>query len=124
MNFHRQPSSRTVSRLYSRALRIIGGVTTHPWDRHPLAGGLLVLPAGYTIIDVLLAYPWFFVPVLVVVCAVIVDRRQRQRRAIAARADHAYRKQIAEAVFAPRKLPQVRRRRAAYHWSATEPLSD
>ncbi|SPM40205.1 hypothetical protein MNAB215_2401 [Mycobacterium numidiamassiliense] len=91
-------------------------------DRHPIAAVLFALPAGYTVVGVLLAYPWFFVPVLIVVCAVVVDRRQRQRHAIAARADFEHRRQIAKAVFQQRTLPPVRRRRAADHWSTTEPV--
>ncbi|SPM40598.1 hypothetical protein MNAB215_2799, partial [Mycobacterium numidiamassiliense] len=75
---------------------------------------LFALPAGYTIIGVLLAYPWFFVPLLVVAAALWVDRRQRQRHAIAARADLEHRELMVRAV-----LP---RRRAADHWSPTEPM--
>jgi hypothetical protein len=97
-------------------------------DGHPAAAVCAAvffgLPALYTIVGVLLAYPWFFVPLVVVALAfvAIVDRRQRQRHAIAARADDAYGRQIAKAVFAPRKLPPVRHRRPADHWSATEPM--
>lgn len=38
-------------------------------DRHPVAAALLALSAGYTLIGVILAYPWFFVPLLVVAAA-------------------------------------------------------
>lgn len=96
-------------------------------DRHPVAAVLFALPAGYTLIGVLLAYPWFFVPLLVVVCAVVVDRRQRQRAAIAARADHEHRELVARAVIrrqspVPAVLPPMRRRPAADHWSLTQPI--
>jgi hypothetical protein len=74
---------------------------------------LFALPAGYTLIGVILAYRWFFVPLLVVVCAFAVDRRQRRRTAIAARADYEHRALIA------RQLPP---RQAADHWSTTEPI--
>jgi hypothetical protein len=90
------------------------------WDRHPAAAVCLALPAGYTIIGVLLAYPWFFVPLLVVVCTFWVDRRQRRRSAIAARADHEHRELMARAVFGPRT--RSRRRRGADHWSPTQPI--
>ncbi|OBH58771.1 hypothetical protein A5685_05165 [Mycobacterium colombiense] len=66
------------------------------------AGVFVGLPALYTVTGVILAYPWFFVPVLVVVCAFIVDRRMRQRAAIAARADYEYRHLILRAVMANR----------------------
>lgn len=85
---------------------------------------------------VILAYPWFAVPVLVVVCALLVNRAQRRRAAIAARADHEHRQQIAGAVFAELRMspilpapapvmnrwPTTRHRRAADHWSATDPI--
>lgn len=100
------------------------------WDRHPGAAVLFALPAGYTLVGVILAYPWFFVPLLVVVCAVVVDRRQRRRAAIAARADHDYRELVARAVIRrpvssplPRKLPPVVGRRVADRWSITQPIS-
>lgn len=104
------------------------------WDRHPAAAVLVALPTGYTIIGVILAYPWFFIPVLVIVCAVAVDRRQRRRAAIAARADHDHREQLVREVRAAdlehrrvlnRRLATALRsgrRRAADHWSLTEPI--
>lgn len=55
----------------------------------------------------ILAYPWFFVPVLVVVCAFIVDRRMRRRAAIAARADHEYRQQMLGAVMADQRMSPI-----------------
>lgn len=98
-----------------------------PWrDRHPAAavcaGVFVGLPALYTVAGVILAYPWFFVPVLVVVCAVVVDRRMRRRAAIAARADYEHRALMARAVFSPPSLRPVRSRRAADHWSPTQPI--
>ena len=89
-------------------------------DRHPVAAVLLALPAGYTIIGVLLAYPWFFVPLLVVVAAVWVDRRNRRGAAIAARADYEHRQLMAEGMFRPQRARL--RTRGADHWSATVPL--
>jgi hypothetical protein len=83
------------------------------WDRHPAAavcaavfGGL---PALYTLAGIILAYPWFFIPVLIVVCAVVVDRRMRRRAAIAARADHEHREMMSQAIFAGRNIvpPQI-----------------
>lgn len=65
------------------------------WDRHPVLTVLLALPAGYTLIGVLLAYPGFFVPLLIVACTVVVDRRARRRHAIAARADYEHRALLA-----------------------------
>ncbi|WP_139043251.1 hypothetical protein [Mycobacterium lentiflavum] len=59
------------------------------------------LPALYTVAGVILAYPWFFMPVLVVVCAVVVDRRNRPRAAIAARADSEHRALIAASLRWP-----------------------
>jgi hypothetical protein len=64
-------------------------------DRHPAAAVCFALPAGYTLVGVILAYPWFFVPILLVVAAFWVDRRQRRRAAIAARTDHEHREQMA-----------------------------
>lgn len=90
-------------------------------ERHPVAAVLLALPAGYTLIGVILAYPWFFVPLLVVGCALVVDRRMRQRAAIAARADYEHRALMARQL-AQLPAPVVPRRRAADHWSPTEPM--
>jgi hypothetical protein len=94
------------------------------WDRHPAAAVCAAvffgLPALYTVVGVILAYPRFLVPVLVVVCAVVVGRRQRRRAAIAARADHEHRELMARAVFGPRT--RSRRRRGADHWSPTQPI--
>ncbi|WP_231973833.1 hypothetical protein [Mycobacterium sp. E1319] len=64
------------------------------------AGVFVGLPALYTVAGVFLAYPWFFVPLLVVVCAVLVDHRNRRRASIIARANFDYRQEIAGAVFA------------------------
>ncbi|OBG25294.1 hypothetical protein A5764_07900 [Mycobacterium sp. 852002-51057_SCH5723018] len=85
----------------------------------------IALPAAYTLVGVILAYPWFFVPLLVVASAVWVDRRQRRRAAIAARADHEHRELMAQAVFRPQlaRVGQPRgRRRGADHWSPTQPI--
>jgi hypothetical protein len=73
---------------------------------------------------VILAYPWFFVPVLIVAAGWWVDRRQRRRTAIAARADWEPRKSMADAVLRPQAapLPRAPRRHPADHWSPTEPM--
>ncbi|ANR92723.1 hypothetical protein O972_25300 [Mycobacterium avium subsp. avium 10-9275] len=96
-------------------------------DRHPAAavcaGVFVGLPALYTVAGVILAYPWFFVPVLVVVCALLVNRAQRRRAAIAARADWEYRQQMLGAVFADHRALAMQpppRRRAAGHSAVTE----
>ncbi|ETZ33165.1 hypothetical protein L843_3651 [Mycobacterium intracellulare MIN_061107_1834] len=83
------------------------------------------LPALYTVVGVILAYPWFFVPVLVVVCAFVVDRRMRRRAAIAARADYEYRQQMLGTVMADHRVLAMQpppRRQAADHPSVTEPI--
>ena len=46
------------------------------WDRHPATTALCALLAGYLVVSVIVAHPWFGVPVLVVVAALWVDRRQ------------------------------------------------
>lgn len=78
-------------------------------DRHPAAavctGVFVGLPALYTVAGIILAYPWFFVPVLIVVCAVVVDRRMRRRAAIAARADYEHRDLMAASLRWP-SLPR------------------
>lgn len=116
-------------------------------DRHPAAtvcaGVFVGLPALYTVAGVIVAYPWFTVPVLVVVCAVVVDLRMRRRAAIAARADWEHREAMNRAVFGGRiilpppapgpqrdelpghvmnRWPTTRARRPADHWSKTEPI--
>lgn len=96
-------------------------------DRHPAAVVLFALPAGFTLVSVTLAYPWFFVPLLVVAAAWWVDRRNRQRAAIAARADNEHREVIARAIFGPQPFPvtpmrRPSRPRGADHWSITKPI--
>ncbi|OQZ88142.1 hypothetical protein BST11_24195 [Mycobacterium alsense] len=86
---------------------------------------LFALPAGYTVVGVILAYPWFFVPLVVVAAVVWLDRRQRRRAAIAARAEWEYRESIARAVFGPPPSPlRPVRRRGADHWSPTQPVRE
>ena len=63
---------------------------------------LFALPTLYTLVGVLLAYPWFFVPLLIVALAWLVDRRNRRRTAIAARADYEYRQELLHAMRTPR----------------------
>ncbi|WP_407686016.1 hypothetical protein [Mycobacterium sp. HUMS_1102779] len=73
-------------------------------ERHPVAAVLLALPVLYTIVGVILAYPWFCIPLLIVTAAVWVDRRNRRRAAIAARADWEHRERMARAIFSPHPL--------------------
>lgn len=73
-------------------------------DRHPAAVAVIALPTLYTLVGVILAYPWFFVPLLIVVCAFVIDRRNRRRAAIAARADWEHRERMARAIFSPHPL--------------------
>lgn len=97
------------------------------WDRHPVAAALFALPAGYTLIAVMLVYPWFTIPVTIIAAAVWVDRRNRQRLAIAARADWEHRALLAASLKrpSPRELPNGprARRRGADHWSTTQPIA-
>lgn len=103
--------------------RALGG-----WaDRHPVAAVLFALPAGYSLVGVMLVYPWFTIPVTIIVSAFLVDRRQRRRAAIAARADYEHRELAALAIFNPEPPavePQKRppRRCGADHWSPTKPI--
>jgi hypothetical protein len=96
-------------------------------DRHPAAAALFALLAGFTLVSVTLAYPWFVVPLLVLLAAWWVDRRNRQRAAIAARADREHRDLMARPnvspQLAPVKPPSRRPRpRGADHWADTEPI--
>lgn len=76
-------------------------------DRHPVATVFIALPTLYTIVGVILAYPWFFIPLLVVVCAWWVNRQQRRRAAIAARADWDYRQAMVRATQQAPARPAV-----------------
>jgi hypothetical protein len=98
-------------------------------DRHAATTAVCGLVAGYIIVNVIVAYPWFGVPLLVVAAAVWVDRRNRKRAAVAARADYEHRAQLPrELQRAPADLPAVirqplrRRPRGADHSSITEPI--
>jgi len=90
---------------------------------------VIAVPTLYTLTGVILAYPWFCVPLLIVAAAVWVDRRNRRRAAIAARADHDHRQLIARAVLAakprhdrPARRNVSRRPAGADHWSPTQPI--
>lgn len=101
--------------------------TRKSWsERHPYAAALFAIPTIYTLAGIVLAYPWFCIPLLVVAVAFWVDRRQRQRAAIAARADHEYRELMVAAArgVSPLALrrPRRGRRRGADHWSPTQPI--
>jgi hypothetical protein len=98
-------------------------------DRHAATTALCALVAGYIIVNVIVAYPWFGIPLLVVAAAVWVDRRNRKRAAVAARADYEHRAQLLrEQQRAPADLPAVmpqplrRRTRGADHSSPTQPI--
>ncbi|OBJ08006.1 hypothetical protein [Mycobacterium sp. 1465703.0] len=77
-------------------------------ERHPFAAAVFGVPAFLTVVGVTVAHPWFAVPVLVVVCALLVNDAVRRRAAIAARADYEYRQGIAGAVFATDKTSPLR----------------
>lgn len=68
------------------------------WDRHPVLAVLFALPAGYTLIGVMLVYPWFTIPSTIIVCAFLLNRAMRRRAAIAARADWDYREEMVAAM--------------------------
>jgi hypothetical protein len=119
-------------------------------DRQPAAAVCVAvfvgLSAGYTLVGVVLAYPWFFVPLLIVAAAVWIDRRNRRRAAIVAWADlehHALMRQFlpapakmrgnqlvgADNLAAQRymveqhgKVAKRMLRPGADHWSPTEPI--
>lgn len=75
-------------------------------DRHPAAAVsaavVFGLPAGYTLVGVMLVYPWFTIPVTIIVCAFLLNRLARRRAAIAARADWEHREMMVRAM---RQLP-------------------
>lgn len=95
-----------------------GFQTGKSWpERHPWAAALAAIPTAWLVVSAVLAHPWVFVPLLIVSCAVWVDRRQRRRSAVLARADHDHRRLMARAVFGDRRRP-----RGADHWSQTVPM--
>lgn len=67
-------------------------------ERHPVAAAIFGLPAFLTVVGATIAHPWFAVPVLVAVCALLVNDAMRRRAAIAARADWDYRQQMAASI--------------------------
>jgi hypothetical protein len=80
------------------------------WDRHPVLAVLFALPAGYTLIGVMLVYPWFTIPVTIIVCAVLLNVAARRRAAIAARADWDYRQEMLRATrgaLQPSSVPSL-----------------
>lgn len=92
-------------------------------DRHPVAAVLGGVPSVLFRLAAIGAYPWVFIPLLVLGgLAYTVDRERRRRQALAARADWEHHALMVAAV-APLKPNSVpRRRRGADHWSETEPL--
>ncbi|ORW28190.1 hypothetical protein AWC19_27530 [Mycobacterium palustre] len=59
------------------------------------------LPGLYTLVAIMLVYPWFTIPATIIVCAVLLNRAARKRAAIAARADHEYREMMVRAMQQP-----------------------
>lgn len=92
-------------------------------DRHPacaVALGVFVVMFGLVMV---VGHPWLLLVAAVGVVVYLIDREQRRRRALAARADWEFR-----ALMEGPMLPLVankpaRRRRGADHWSATEPIT-
>jgi hypothetical protein len=86
------------------------------------------LVAGYIVVNVIVAHPWFGVPLIVVAAAIWIDRRNRKRAALAARADFDYRAQLLRELQAPAGQPAATRQpvrprpRGADHWSPTKPI--
>jgi hypothetical protein len=77
-------------------------------ERHPFAAAVFGVPTAFTVVSVTLAYPWFFVPMLVIVCALLVNRAARRRAATAARADWEHREMMARAIWQqPRGRPAL-----------------
>lgn len=77
--------------------------STWRWvDRHPAAavcaGVFVGLPAGYTLVGIMLIWPWFTIPATIIVCAVLLNRAARKRAAIAARAEWEHREMMVRAV--------------------------
>lgn len=86
-------------------------------DRHPAAAVTLAV----LVLATVCAYPWLLAVVAVGGGVYWAARERRRREALAARADYEHRALMA------RPLPQlpapVPRRRAADHWSTTEPIA-
>lgn len=68
------------------------------WDEHPFLATVFALLAGYTLIGVMLVFPWFTIPVTMIVCAGLLERSRRRRAAIVARAEWAYREEMVTAM--------------------------
>lgn len=78
-------------------------------DRHPAAavcaGVFVGLPAGFILVCIMLAYPWFTIPVTIIVCAVLLNLATRRRAAIAARAEWEHREMMVRAMQPPGRPP-------------------
>lgn len=75
-------------------------------ERHPIAAAIFGVPAFLTVVGATIAHPWFAFPVLIAVCALLVNDAMRRRAAIAARADWDYRQQMAaDAARGPQPQP-------------------
>lgn len=93
-------------------------------DRHPAAAVAAGVPSVLFTLAAVGAYPLVLIPLIVVAAVVWLDRRQRRRAALAARADWEHRAVLAAAMPAL-AAPAPRRRgrpRGADHWSPTQPI--
>jgi hypothetical protein len=87
-----------------------------------VAAVLFALPAGYTLVGVMLVYPWFTIPATIIVCAFVLDRRIRRRAAIAARADWEYRQEMVRALKTPIPAPPRQHPRNVMNRWPTTPM--
>ncbi|OIN79368.1 hypothetical protein BMG05_18465 [Mycobacterium malmoense] len=72
------------------------------------------LPAGYTLVGIMLIWPWFTIPATIIVCAVLLNRAARKRAAIAARAEWEHREMMVRAIQQPgRPAPDAQEMRLA-----------
>lgn len=99
----------------------------HSWpDRRPIAAALFAVPVTLFGLGAIAAYPWIFVPLLVLAgVGYVVDREYRRRQALAVRADWEHQAVIAASVPPVRPLPQ--RQAPSLPWQIvkllrTEPL--
>lgn len=93
-------------------------------DRRPYAAALFAVPVTITGLGAIAAYPWLFVPLLMLAgVAYVADREHRRRAALAARADWEHREIMVAALNGP-AFPrhQTPQRRLADHCSITEPI--
>lgn len=97
-------------------------------DRHPAAAVILAV----VVLAMAVAHPWLLAVVAAGGAVYAAVRRQQRRDALATRADYEHRKIVSAALhWGPMELAAVPpnrpaaaapRRRAADHWSPTEPM--